>query len=41
VFNITELEINNFVQHVQEAYRRTYGGYKLDRAEIMAGLAVA
>jgi len=35
VFNITELEINNFVQHVQEAYRRTYGGYKLDYAEII------
>ena len=35
MFNITELEINNFVQHVQEAYRRTYGGYKLDYAEII------
>lgn len=35
MFNITELEINNFVQHVQESYRRTYGGYKLDYAEII------
>jgi hypothetical protein len=35
MFNITELEINNFVQHVQDAYRRTYGGYKLDYAEII------
>ena len=35
MFNITELEINNFVEHVQEGYRRTYGGYKLDYAEII------
>jgi hypothetical protein len=35
VFNITELEINNFVDHVQESYRRTYGGHKLDYAEII------
>lgn len=35
MFNITELEIENFVQHLQEGYRRTYGGYKLDYGEII------
>jgi hypothetical protein len=35
MFNITELEIDNFVRHLQEGYRRTYGGYKLDYGEII------
>ncbi len=35
MFNITELEIDAFVQHLQDGYRRTYGGYKSDYAEII------
>ena len=36
MFNYTELLINAFVQKVKENYRRTYGGYKADYAEILA-----
>jgi hypothetical protein len=35
MFNITQLEIDAFVDHLQEGYRRTYGGYKSDYAEII------
>jgi hypothetical protein len=35
MFNITELEIDNFVRQLQEGYRRTYGGHKEDYAEII------
>ena len=35
-FNATELLINTFVQKIQDGYRRTYGGYKPDYAEIIA-----
>lgn len=36
MFNYTEMLINAFVQKVKENYRRTYGGYKADYAEILA-----
>lgn len=36
MLNYTELLINAFVQKVKENYRRTYGGYKSDYAEILA-----
>jgi hypothetical protein len=35
MLNLTQLEIDAFVQHVQEGYRRVYGGYKTDHAEIV------
>jgi len=35
-FNATELLIDSFVQKIQDGYRRTYGGYKPDYAEIIA-----
>lgn len=36
MFNSTELLINAFVEQLQDAYHRTYGGYKPDYAEIIA-----
>lgn len=36
LFNATELLIDSFVQKIQDGYRRTYGGYKPDYAEIIA-----
>jgi hypothetical protein len=35
MFNVTEVEIDNFVKHLQQAYHRTYGGFKGDYAEII------
>ncbi len=35
MLNTTELAIDAFVGHLQEGYRRTYGGYKQDYAEIL------
>jgi hypothetical protein len=35
MLNLTQLEIDAFVQHLQEGYRRIYGGYKPDYAEIV------
>lgn len=35
MLNTTELAIDAFVNHVREGYRRTYGGHKLDYAEIL------
>ena len=35
MLNLTQLQIDAFVQHVQEGYRRTYGGHKPDYAEIV------
>jgi hypothetical protein len=35
MFNVTEIEIDAFVKHLQQAYHRTYGGYKGDYAEII------
>lgn len=36
MFNATELLINAFVEKLQAAYQRTYGGYKPDYADIIA-----
>jgi hypothetical protein len=35
MFNITEIMIDAFVQHLQRAYHRTYGGYQSDYADII------
>lgn len=35
MFNLTEIEIDAFVKHLQQAYHRTYGGFKGDYAEII------
>ncbi len=35
MLNTTELAIDAFVNHLKEGYRRTYGGHKLDYAEIL------
>ena len=35
-FNATELLINSFVEKIKDGYRRTYGGYKPDYADIIA-----
>lgn len=36
MFNATELLINDFVKQLTAGYKRTYGGYKHDYAEIIA-----
>lgn len=36
MFNATELLINTFVEKLQVGYKRTYGGYKPDYADIIA-----
>jgi hypothetical protein len=35
MFNVIDIEINAFVQHLQQAYHRTYGGSKPDYADII------
>ncbi|NJK36159.1 MAG: metal-dependent phosphohydrolase [Oscillatoriales cyanobacterium SM2_2_1] len=35
MFNATEVLINNFVEQLKSAYRRTYGGYKHDYEDII------
>jgi hypothetical protein len=35
MFNVVEVEIDAFVQHLQQAYHRTYGGSKPDYADII------
>jgi hypothetical protein len=35
MFNVVEVEIDSFVQHLQQAYHRTYGGSKPDYADII------
>jgi hypothetical protein len=35
MFNVIDLEINAFVQHLQQAFHRTYGGSKPDYADII------
>lgn len=35
MLNVTEVEIDAFVRHLQAGYRRTYGGYKPEYAEII------
>ncbi|MDJ1185433.1 Npun_R2479 family HD domain-containing metalloprotein [Roseofilum casamattae] len=39
MFNTTELLIHQFVQQVQEGYRRTYGGWKHDYEDIIGWAA--
>lgn len=36
MFNSTELLIEAFIQHLENGYRRTYGGYKSDYADIIS-----
>jgi hypothetical protein len=36
MLNLTQVEIDAFVQHLQDGYRRTYGGHKPDFGEIVA-----
>ena len=36
MFNSTELLIEAFIQHLDNGYRRTYGGYKSDYADIIS-----
>ena len=36
MLNLTQLQIDAFVRHVQEGYHRTYGGQKPENAEIVA-----
>lgn len=35
MFNVIDVEIDAFVQHLQQAYHRTYGGSKQDYADII------
>ena len=35
MFNVVDVEIDAFVQHLQQAYHRTYGGSKPDYADII------
>lgn len=35
MLNVTEIQIDAFVRHLQDGYRRTYGGYKPEYAEII------
>jgi hypothetical protein len=36
MLNLTQVEIDAFVQHLQDGYRRTYGGHNPDFGEIVA-----